>query len=164
MAIATYWPLAFGLVLIAGFGAWVFIHSNRSYLLRWVMIPLALGVSVVSAKVYDARLGYAVSAELPVKFVYLGHQVIVERNRKTGIEVWAKSAGTRLYRIAYSRSAEGAMDVAREQAKAGQPVVMQRRQASAAKTSSQLASTQQSNDEPMYESRIVLPSDVDPKR
>jgi len=128
------------------------------------MIPLALGVSVVSAKVYDARLGYAVSAELPVKFVYLGHQVIVERNRKTGIEVWAKSAGTRLYRVAYSRSAEGAMDVAREQAKAGQPVVMQRRQRSAADPSSERASAPHSNAEPTYESRILLPSDVDPKR
>src|SRR5215467_7606817 len=113
MVYTTYWPLAFGLILMAGFGAWVFIHSNRSYLLRWVIIPLALGVSVVSARVYDVGLGYAIQGEPPAKFVYLGHHVIIEKNHKSAIEVWTKAGKTRLYRIAYTKAAETAMDAAR---------------------------------------------------
>src|SRR5438552_14045296 len=74
MRIETHWPLALCLILIAGFGAWVFIHSNRSYLLRWALIPISLVVAVLSSWIYDAGLGYAVAAELPEKFVYLGHQ------------------------------------------------------------------------------------------
>jgi len=91
MLVEMYWPLALGLILMAGFGAWVFLHSNRSYLLRWALIPVALVVAVLSAKLYGARLGYAVAAELPEKFVYLAHQMVVEKNRKCGIEVWART-------------------------------------------------------------------------
>jgi hypothetical protein len=159
MLLDTNWPLALGLILIAAFGAWVFIHSNRSYLLRWAVIPVALVVAVVSTSIYDARLGYAVPAQLPSKFVYLGHQVVVEKNRKTGIEVWARTGATRLYRIAYSKPTEEAMDAAREQAKGGQPVVMSKRAAPVAAADS--AVTAQA--EPGYESRVMLPSDLNPK-
>lgn len=160
MQLTSYWPLAFGLILVAAFGSWVFIHSNRSYLLRWALIPLSLVVAVASARVYDARLGYAVPAELPQKFVYLGHQVLIEDKHKTGIEVWAQVSGNRLYRIPYSKPMEQALDHAREQAKGGLPVVMNRRQAGkASKSSGALAG---SGTAP-YDSNIILPSDLDPK-
>ena len=106
MAFSNYWPLSFTLILMAGFGAWVFIHSNRSYLLRWIIVPLSLCVSVVSAKVYDAALGYALQGDLPAKFLYLGHHVVVEQNHFGGRE---------------------------------------------------------SGGQPLYESRIVLPSEINPK-
>ncbi|HWZ74029.1 MAG TPA: hypothetical protein VN326_21435 [Casimicrobiaceae bacterium] len=60
MIAETHWPLALGLMLIAGFGSWVFIHSNRSYLLRWAIIPVSVIVAVLSARLYDVRLGYTV--------------------------------------------------------------------------------------------------------
>ena len=161
MLVEMYWPLAFGLILMAGFGAWVFIHSNRSYLLRWALIPVALVVAVLSAKLYDARLGYAVAAELPEKFVYLAHQVVLEKNRKCGIEVWARTGATRLYRIPYSKPTEDAMDEAREQAKGGQPVVMRKRPIQEASTSGGTVS--QSQAEHGYESKVMLPSDLNPK-
>lgn len=167
----AYWPLALGLLLVAGFGSWVFMHSNRSYLLRWAIIPVSLVVAVASAKVYDARLGYAVAASLPPKFVYLGHQVVVERMHKAGIEVWAQAARTRLYRIPYSKPMEEALDRAREQAKSGLPVMMQRRG-----TARRGEGAQQARGTPgagagrladsggaPYESNVVLPSDLDPK-
>ena len=163
MAFSTYWPLSFTLILMAGFGAWVFIHSNRSYLLRWVIVPLSLCVSVVSAKVYDAALGYAIQDELPPKFLYLGHHVVVEQNHKTAIEVWTKSGKTRLYRITYSKSAEGAMDAAREQAKSGQPVLMERRSAPPSEKRAVGPSGRETSPEPLYESRILLPSELNPK-
>jgi hypothetical protein len=158
----THWPLAFGLLLVAGFGSWVFIHSDRSYLLRWAMIPLSLAVAVASAKVYDAGLGYAVPERLPPQFVYLGHQVVVERQHKAGIEVWARAARTRLYRIPYSKPMEKALDRAREQAKSGLPVVMHRQERSAdpqgAMQGRQLAQSSE-----VYESNVLLPSQLDPK-
>ena len=160
MRVETHWPLALGLILIAGFGAWVFIHSNRSYLLRWALIPVALVVAVVSARIYDAGLGYAVAAALPDKFVYLGHQVVVEKKRKAGIDVWAQTGNTRLYRIPYSKPAEQAMDQAREQAKGGQPVVMQKRAAEASSTGE---GPMMEASEQRYESNVVLPSDLNPK-
>jgi len=163
MAFSTYWPLSFALILMAAFGAWVFIHSNRSYLLRWVIVPLSLCVSVVSAKVYDAALGYAMQGELPAKFLYLGHHVVVEKNHKTAIEVWTKAGKTRLYRIAYSKSAESAMDGAREQAKNGQPVLMERREAPPQDKHAARSGGRELGSEPMYESRILLPSEINPK-
>jgi hypothetical protein len=160
MQLTTYWPLAFGLILIAGFGSWVFIHSNRSYLLRWAIIPLSLLVAVASAQVYDARLGYAVAKELPKRFVYLGHQVVVEEKHKTGIEVWAQVTENRVYRIPYSKPMEEALDHAREQAKAGLPVVMSRRQAG---TKSGPMGAIADSDAPPYDSNVVLPSEMNPK-
>jgi len=162
MLIDSYWPLGLGLVLIAGFGSWVFIHSNKSYLLRWAVIPISLAVAVASAKVYDARLGYAVAVELPPKFVYLGHQVVVERMHKAGIEVWAQAARTRLYRIPYSKPMEQALERAREQAKSGLPVVMQRRKGQDGLPAPGERRLADSGDA-LYESNVVLPSDLDPK-
>lgn len=156
----AYWPLAFGLILVAGFGSWVFIHSNRSYLLRWAIIPLSLLVAVASAKVYDARLGYAVSAELPQRFVYLGHQVVVRDKHKTGIEVWAQVTENRLYRIPYTKPMEQALEQAREQAKGGLPVVMNKR--ATGKKSGEAGALADSGAAP-YDSNIVLPSDLNPK-
>jgi hypothetical protein len=158
MLVQLYWPLALGLVLVAGLSGWVFIHSNRSYLLRWALIPLALVVATASARMYDAGLGYAVPGKLPDKFLYLGHQVVIANNRKTGIEVWVRTAGTRLYRIPYSKPAEEAMDRAREQARDGQPVLM-RRMSGAGEALPRGAS----DTDARYESKLVLPSDVDPK-
>ena len=166
MIAATYWPLALGLILIAGFGSWVFIHSNRSYLLRWALIPVSVIVAVLSANLYNVRLGYAVAGELPPKFLYLGHKVIVEKAHKTGIEVWAQTSSSRLYRIPYSKPVEEAMDQAREQAKGGQPVVMRKRDTAAPSDgppSMRTGATMQSQVEQPYESSIVLPSDLNPK-
>ncbi len=160
--LASYWPLAFGLLLIAAFGSWVFIHSHRSYLLRWALIPVSLLVAVASAKVYDARLGYAVAMQLPPEFVYLGHQVVVEQKHKAGIEVWTQSARTRLYRIPYSKPMEQALERAHEQAKSGLPVVM-RRQSQSPPGSSAGSGTLADNGGPLYESNVVLPSDLNPK-
>lgn len=161
MQIESYWPLALGLILIAGFGSWVFIHSNRSYYLRWAVIPLSLIVAVASAKIYEARLGYSVAKELPPKFVYLGHQVLVERNHKAGIEVWAREVRTRLYRIPYSKPMEEALEQAQEESKSGLPVLMHRiaeRKVPERGEPRPNAATQQ-----LYESNIVLPSDMSPK-
>jgi hypothetical protein len=163
MAFSNYWPLSVTLLLMAGFGAWVFIHSNRSYLLRWIIIPLSLCVSVVSAKVYDAALGYALQGDLPAKFLYLGHHVIVDQNHKTAIEVWTKAGKTRLYRIVYSKAAESAMDAAREQAKTGQPVMMERREIPGQEKRTARFGGRETGGEPVYESRIVLPSEIIPK-
>lgn len=159
--ISSYWPLAFGLVLVAGFGSWVFIHSNRSYLLRWAIIPLSLAVAMASAKVYDARLGYAVAAELPKRFVYLGHQVVVEERHKTGIEVWAQVTENRVYRIPYTKPMEEALERAREQAKGGLPVVMKKRSgdSSSGKTGALAAAGAIP-----YDSNVVLPSELSPKQ
>ncbi|HET9578118.1 MAG TPA: hypothetical protein VFP44_09850 [Usitatibacter sp.] len=162
MWIESHWPLAFGLLLIAGFGSWVVIHSNRSYLLRWAVIPVSLVVAVASAKVYDARLGYAVASELPPKFVYLGHQVVVEDTRKAGIEVWAQAARTRLYRIPYTRPMEKALDRAHEHAKSGLPVMMERRGTDPGDGRPRNRGLAEADEQP-YESNVVLPSDLDPK-
>jgi hypothetical protein len=160
MILQLYWPLAIGLVLVAAFGSWVFIHSSRSYLLRWAIIPLSLAVAVASAKMYDARLGYAVAHELPPRFVYLGHQVVIEEMRKTGIEVWAQESGTRLYRIPYSKPMEQALDHARDQAKGGLPVMMQKRAKAQGRPDARSLADSGS---PQYDSNVVLPSDVNPK-
>lgn len=167
MIIDPHWPLVLGLLVIAGFGSWVFIHSNRSYLLRWVLIPLSLVVAVGSARVYDAGLGYAVAVDLPPKFVYLGHQVVVEQKHKAGIEVWAQAARTRLYRIPYSKPMEKALERAHDQAKSGLPVIMQRVKGKAGQGNAGQGRPGEgrradSSDE-VYDSNVVLPSDLDPK-
>jgi len=161
MHLESHWPLAFGLILVAAFGTWVFIHSNRSYLLRWAMIPVSLTVAVASAHVYDARLGYAMPIEqLPAKFVYIAHQVVIERSHKTGIEVWARTDGTRLYRIPYTKGMEKSMDEAREQGKGGSPVMMRER---AKRPANEPQGSGKSGGDQPYESHVVLPSDMNPK-
>ena len=118
---------------------------------------------VICHRIYDAGLGYAVGAALPDKFVYLGHQVVVEKKRKAGIDVWAQTGNTRLYRIPYSRPAEQAMDQAREQAKGGQPVVMHKRAAEVSSTGDGEGPMMEAESEQRYESNVVLPSDLNPK-
>jgi hypothetical protein len=136
------------------------MHSNRTYLLRWAVIPVSLIVAVASAKMYDARLGYAVATELPPKFVYLGHQVVVEQKHKAGIEVWAQVTATRLYRIPYSKPMEAALEHAREQAKTGLPVVMQK---SDKRQGGNGARSLADSGAQVYESNVILPSDLNPK-
>lgn len=161
MHIESHWPLALGLLLVAAFGSWVFIHSNRGYLLRWAMIPVSLTVAVASARVYDARLGYAMPAgQLPAKFVYIAHQVVIERARKTGIEVWARTGGTRLYRIPYTKGMEKSMDEAREHGKGGLAVMMHEREKRPANGPE--GSATPGADAP-YESHAVPPSELNPK-
>lgn len=155
--VIEFGPLALCLVLMAGFSAWVFMHSRKSYLLRWTLIPAAVLVAVMSSSMYDARLGYAVVGQLPDKFVYLGHHVVVVNTHKVGIEVWARTRSTRLYRIPYSKAAEQSM----EQAKAGTqrgPVVMHKSKKGEGKPG------QEGGDETEpYKSNVMLPSDIDPK-
>jgi len=67
----------------------------------------------------------------------------------------------RLYRIAYSKPAEEAMDKAREQAKGGQPVVMRKR-ATAPSSSGGIERMETGTGQP-YESNVLLPSDINPK-
>jgi len=154
--VVTFGPLALGLLLIAGFGAWVFMHSPRSYLLRWLLIPTVFIVAVLSARVYDLRLGYAVPEALPEKFVYLGHHVVIGHGKKVGIEVWAQVGSTRLYRLAYSKPLEEAMEKAKEQGGKG-PVVMHKR------GQKRSGSNGEGEEAEPFESNIVLPSEIEPK-
>jgi hypothetical protein len=163
MSIESHWPLGLGLLLIAGFGSWVFIHSNRSYLLRWALIPASLVVAIASSRVYDARLGYAVAAELPPNFVYLGHKVVLERAHKAGIEVWAQAADSRLYRIPYSKPMEQALEHAHDQARSGLPVVMHKRKGKSGEGQSGRGGRLAESTDALYDSNVVLPSDLDPK-
>ena len=163
MSLESHWPLAFGLLLIAAFGSWVFIHSNRSYLLRWAVIPASLVVAVASAKVYDGRLGYALPSErLPAHFVYLGHHVVMDRARKAAIEVWAGTGDTRLYRVPYSKPMEKTLEQAREQARGGMPVMVERRGGTPPRAAGSPGPSSAASES--YEARVIMPWDVAPKK
>ena len=124
----AYGPLAAILVVMAGFSAWVFLHSKRSYLLRWLLVPASLAAALCSAQIYDLRLGFAAPAELPARFVYLGHHIVVKNGEKVAIEVWAQTRETRLYRLPYSKPLEQSLQAGSEKGRKGRgPVVMHRR-------------------------------------
>ena len=158
--ILAFFPLFAGLCLMAGLAAWVFIHSNRSYRLRWALIPAAFLIAAMSSSLYPSRLGYAVAMPLPEKFVYLGHHVVVVQNQKVALEVWGQTRATRLYVVPYSKPMERALEQAQQAGRGGEPVVMHRRQGGAPGVPGKPT---QSDLEP-YESNIILPEEVNPKQ
>jgi hypothetical protein len=85
---------------------------------------------------------------------------VVERNHKTGIEIWARAARTRLYRIEYSRRMEASLEAARDQAKGGLPVVMRRQEPEGKGRATSRASDP---GEALYQSNVMLPSEINPK-
>lgn len=156
--LVAFFPLATGLLFMAGFAAWVFIHSHKSYRLRWLLIPSALIVATLTYLLYDVRLGYSVPEPLPDKFVYLGHHVVIAHNQKVGIEVWAQTRDTRLYEVAYSRELEQILEFAKKKAQQGQPVVMEK-----GKEGREGKGTKGDGKDEPFQSNIVLPDQINPK-
>lgn len=148
--VIAFAPLVVVLLLLLSFAAWVFIHSPKSYLLRWLLVPMVFVAAAFSAYAYGLRLGYAAPTTLPTKFVYLGHHIVVVQGEKVGIEVWAQTRNTRLYRIPFSQGAEKAMDAAKVKGKRGSVVMTKE------------GEQKEGKGDP-YESNIVLPEDIDRK-
>lgn len=152
-------PIVMMEIVLLSFVTYVFLQVSGKYYIKFIMIPGAFAVSILSVLIFSALLGYATPSTLPSKFILMGYNIIYENSEKVGIEIWAKSNHTRLFLIPYSKGMEKALD---EAGKKGQPgsVTMERNQRSG---------TEKSNGEGIdkdhdpYKSNLMLPSQIVPK-
>lgn len=107
-------PVIVIMVAIFSVFAFVFIKSPYSVLTKFLMIPLAFVASTSVPTVFTFLLGFAVPLPLPQKFIVLGHNILAKDNKKSEIEVWAKTANeTRLYVIPYDPKMEQMLEEAK---------------------------------------------------
>ncbi len=150
------WPLVTALLALTGFALYVFIHNDRRYRVKLVLIPALLWTALFSFLWFGGRLGYAYPAGLPLAFEYVAHKLILEDNRKSWIDVMAVSRkplerDARLHRVPWSKPLEDALKKAREMQRGGGSIHME------------LGRNGIGDPYPQWVPRRVLPQDVTPK-
>ncbi len=148
------WPLVLTLFTLAAFALYVFVHNDRLYRLKLVLIPAVLLATLFSFSWFGARLGYAYPAGLPPAFEYVAHKLILVENRKAWLDVMVVSRkplerDARLHRMPWSKPLEDALKKARQMQKGGGMIVMENKG--------------KGDRYPQWMPRRVLPQDAVPK-
>lgn len=122
--IELMWPLVIAFLLIACFTLYVFIHSERRYRLKMVLVPALLATAAFSFTWFGGRLGYAAPAPLPQNFEYVTHRLVVEDNRKAWVDILLVSRkplqrDARLHRLPWSKPLEDALKQAQRMQREG---------------------------------------------
>lgn len=165
-----YAPLVV-LALWSAFGAYVFLTAPKTYRTRWLMIPASLVAAALYGFVLFNVFGYAVPLELPDEFDFLAYHVVIEGSKKTAIEIWIETTGTRLYVIPYSKQAEERLKQAAADKRAGNTVRMKRKGNGQGRgkgdregpPGDQSKGSIGGRDDYPYESNLLLPPSINPK-
>jgi hypothetical protein len=129
--IELLWPVVVALLAFVGFALYVFIHTDRLYRLKLLLIPGVLAMAAFSFTWFGHRLGYAYPEGLPRSFEYVAHRVILVENRKAWVDVLVVSRqplerDARLHRLPWSKKLEDALKQAHQMQKGGGRVEMGR--------------------------------------
>lgn len=119
-------PLIFALLATVGFSTYVFLKAPASYKFKLLLIPIALLLAAYSYLFVGNLVGYSYPGKLPVKFVYVGHRVLVtDEGVKTGLEVWTQvGRDARLYRVPYNKQLDQNLErAAKAKGQGGVPVL-----------------------------------------
>jgi hypothetical protein len=148
------WPLAVTLFGMSAFALYVFVHTERLYRLKLLLIPAALVAAVFSFAWYGDRLGYGYPAGLPASFEYVAHRAVVEGHRKAWLDVMVVSRkpvehSARLHRLPWSKPLEDALTQAQQMQRGGGRI--------------ELDLAGQGDAYPSFQPRRVLPQDDAPK-
>ena len=148
------WPLVATLLVLAAFALYVYVHSDRLYRLKLLLIPAMLAAVAFSFTAFGARLGYGYPAGLPESFEYVTHRLVLENNRKAWVDVLVVSRkplepDARLHRLPWSKGLEDSLKQAQRMQKGDGWVEMDR--------------TGEGDEYPQWIPRRVLPQDASPK-
>jgi hypothetical protein len=151
--IELLWPLVVALLAFVCFALYVFVHTDRFYRLKLLLIPALLAMSAFSFTWFGQQLGYAYPAGLPRSFEYVAHRLILVENQKTWLDILVVSRqplerDSRLHRLPWSEKLEDALKKAHQMQKGGGRVEMGRGDG---------------DDYPQWVPRRVLPQDDAPK-
>ena len=129
--IELLWPVIIGLLAFVGFALYVFIHTDRFYRLKLLLIPALLAMSAFSFTWFGQQLGYAYPEGLPRSFEYVAHRLILVDNRKAFVDILVVSRkplerDARLHRMPWSQKLEDALKNAHQMQKGGGRVEMGR--------------------------------------
>ena len=129
--IELLWPVIIGLLAFVGFALYVFIHTDRFYRLKLLLIPAVLATAAFSFTWFGQQLGYAYPEGLPRSFEYVAHRLILVDNRKAFVDILVVSRkplerDARLHRMPWSQKLEDALKNAHQMQKGGWRVEMGR--------------------------------------
>lgn len=110
-----------GLVAISIF---MFINQPGLGIIKFILIPSALSLTLVVPTAFYSQLGRPVTASLPENFEFIGFKPVLADGKKTHLEVWVRdgSAASRLYSIPWSHQLEDQLSSAREGQRRGSTV------------------------------------------
>lgn len=152
-------PIIFLMLAMSAAGVYTFIQVPKDYLLKWFLIPAAIILPFVAPIIFTPLLGIAYPHKLPDKFNLVAYNVVIEKNRLTGIEVWTTQDGkTRLYRIKYSPRKEEQLKQAMAAKKPGTAVQMKKKDKDGKE-----GTPGESGYEDEFEVNIIVQADVSPK-
>lgn len=122
-------PIIVASLIIFAISLFVFLKSNTSVLVKFMLVPIALSISVFMPMMLTTFLGKAIPVlEMPEKAAVLAHKTIILDGKKTKIEIWiAESSSTRLLVIPFSKNLEKALKEAQKSREAGNTTELQRR-------------------------------------
>ena len=121
-------PIIAASLVIFAIALFVFLKSNTSVLVKFMLVPIALSISVFMPIMLATFLGKAMPVlEIPEKATVLAHKTIILDGKKTKIEIWiTESASTRLLVIPFSKNLEKALKEAQKGREAGNITELQR--------------------------------------
>lgn len=153
------WPLSVMFLIWCSAMAYIMLQTKTNYYLKFILIPIMFIAGWITPTSVIPILGYAVPKELPKRFEYLGHNVIIENNKKKEIEVWLGGEKTRLIVIPYTKDMEKKMqEGAEKKQQKGARVTMERKDA---KETGKQKSEGVSESE--FSIQQELPGDIEPK-
>jgi hypothetical protein len=155
LQLQALWPLTVGMLAFAIFTLYVYVHCERHYRLKLVLLPALLVLVAVSYQWFGSRLGYGYPAAVPKSFEYIAHRLIVEDRRKVWIDVLLVnraplSRDPRLHRMQWSQQLETALRWAQQMQQSGGGWI-------------EMDRIEGSDDEPHWLPRRVLPQFIVPK-
>ena len=114
--IELLWPLVVALLAFVCFALDVFVHTDRFYRLKLLLIPAVLATAAFSFTWFGQQLGYAYPEGLPRASEYVAHRVILVDNRKAWVDILVVSSqpletvgDARLHRLPWSQKLEDAL-------------------------------------------------------
>jgi hypothetical protein len=122
-------PVIIASLVIFAISLFIFLKSNTSVLVKFMLVPIALSISVFMPMTLTTFLGKAMPvSEMPEKAAVLSHKTVILDGKKTKIEIWiAESTSTRLLVIPFSKNLEKALKEAQRGREAGNITELQRR-------------------------------------
>lgn len=108
-------PIIFVMVGVMVTALWVFLKSSVPVTAKMLLTPLTIAAALAVPLMFIALMGYAVRLPLPDKLDVIAHRTVIDKNKKTKIEVWVREKNaTRLYTTPYNKELEKALEEARK--------------------------------------------------
>lgn len=114
--------VSIGIIILAIFSCYIFLKTPIKYYLKFIIVPVIIGLSLLSAYTYDSFLGTA-NYSYPVGEFDVIYYDVYKKNNAMVVDLLIKQKGLkRLYTIPYSKKLVNQLNQVSVQAKKGMKV------------------------------------------